>query len=416
MPRHKNAPRPEPTPPNHKLAKGIHHPWVPGITAQIISKSREAFPNHDAREKEPMIAGNEDSEYYRLHTITKYIAVTNNASFSIHLKVDRPYPKTMDCSRLQFEIFVDGEFVWNEWCSRPDYQRHGKGVWESTVDGMKVGKGRSCEVSGFRFSAIKTNDERLNSTVLQRIKASMSKIGKIEIRVYKTKYGKLGGDVMNNKKAFRNKHNINVPEKALKGAEAKSHGTALGEARKTSRGTVLSNAQKHDERPMVVFVFLYRSEEALKAMHIIERTPTPSRSSSPEIIDHGSSDSTATHASLARQMAEIEQMRRELAEQMASLQRSSTNSVGRGDQSSSRKRIKREEDDKPGGSQKLVKRRRAEKGKGKITVDLTGDSEDEGAKSPRVSSDDEGLRSNELVEDDDDYDDDDNLFVRDNRA
>lgn len=54
----------------------------------------------------------------------------------------------------------------------------------------------------------------------------MSKIGKIEIRVYKTKYGKVGGDVMNNKKAFRNKHNINVPERALKGAEAKSHGTA----------------------------------------------------------------------------------------------------------------------------------------------------------------------------------------------
>lgn len=54
----------------------------------------------------------------------------------------------------------------------------------------------------------------------------MNKIGKIEINVYKTKYGKPGGDVMNNKLAFRNKSNINVPERALKGAEAKSHGTA----------------------------------------------------------------------------------------------------------------------------------------------------------------------------------------------
>ncbi|APA09889.1 predicted protein [Sclerotinia sclerotiorum 1980 UF-70] len=410
MPRRKNIPRPETPPPNHKPPKGIHHSWVPGITAQIISQSGEAFPNHDVRENEPIIAGDENAEYYRLHTITKYIAVTNNASFSIHLKVDRPYPRKMDCSRLQFEILVDGEFVWNEWCSRPDYQRHGKGVWEAVVDGMKVGKGRSCEVSGFRFSAIKTNDdERPNSTVLQRIKASMSKIGKIEIRVYKTKYGKVGGDVMNNKKAFRNKHNINVPERALKGAEAKSHGTALGEARKTSRGTVLSNVQKHDERPMVIFVFLYRSEEALKAMRIIERTPSPSRSGSPEIIDHGSNGSTATHASLARQMAEIEQMRRELAEKMASLQRSSTNSVGGGGQSRSRKRIKREDDDETGGSRGLAKRRRAEKGKGKITVDLTSDSEDERAKSPRVSSDDEGPRSNELMEDEDD-----DLFVRDN--
>lgn len=149
--------------------------------------------------------------------------------------------------------------------------------------------------------------------------------------------------------------------------------------------------------------------EALKAMRIIERTPSPSRSGSPEIIDHGSNGSTATHASLARQMAEIEQMRRELAEKMASLQRSSTNSVGGGGQSRSRKRIKREDDDETGGSRGLAKRRRAEKGKGKITVDLTSDSEDERAKSPRVSSDDEGPRSNELMEDEDD-----DLFVRDN--
>ncbi|KAJ8066658.1 hypothetical protein OCU04_005704 [Sclerotinia nivalis] len=411
MPRRNNVPEPEPTPPNPKPPKGVHHPWVPGITAQIISKSGEAFPNHDARENEPITAGDEDPEYYSLHTITKYIAVTNDASFSIHLKVDRPYPKTMDCSHLQFEILVDGEFVWNEWCSRPDYQRYGKGVWEATINGMKVGKGWSCEVSGFRFSAIKTNDERVNSTAFQRFKDSMSKIGKIEIKVYKTKYGKLGGDFMNNKKAFRNKHNIDVPERALKGAEAKSHGTALGAARKASRGTVFSNAQKHDERPMIVFVFLYRSEDALKAMHIIERTPTPSRSSSPEIVDHGSSDSTATHANLARQMAEIEQRRRELAEQMASLQRSSTNSAGGDGQSSSRKRIKREDDDEPGSRQRFVKRRRAEKSKGKITVDLTADSEDEEAKSPRVSSDDEGPKFDEL-----DDDDDDDLFVRDNRA
>ncbi|KAF7871590.1 hypothetical protein EAF04_003697 [Stromatinia cepivora] len=400
MPRCNNVPDPDPTPPNPKPPKGVHHPWVPGITAQIISKRGEAFPNHDARENKPIITGDEDSEYYSLHTITKYIAVTNNASFSIHLKIDRPYPKTMDCSHLQFEILVNGEFVWNECCSRPDYQRHGKGVWEATIDGMKVGKGRSCEVSGFRFSAIKTNDDRVNSTAFQRIKDSISKIGKIEIRVYKTKYGKVGGDVMNNKKAFRNKHNIDVPERALKGAEAKSHGTALGAAQKTSRGTVFSNAIKHYERPMIVFVFLYRSEDALKAMHIIEHTPTPSRSSSPEINDHGSSDSAAAQTNVARKMAELEQKRREIEELMASLQRSSTNSAGGGGQSSSRKRIKSEDDDEPGSSQRFVKRRRAEEGKGKITVDLTGDSEDEEAKSPRVSSDDEGSKF-QLVEDDD---------------
>lgn len=54
----------------------------------------------------------------------------------------------------------------------------------------------------------------------------MEKIGNIEIKVYRTMNGKKGGDVKNSKKGFLNKNSVEVPEKALKGAEAKSHGTA----------------------------------------------------------------------------------------------------------------------------------------------------------------------------------------------
>lgn len=54
----------------------------------------------------------------------------------------------------------------------------------------------------------------------------MDKIGKIEIKVFRTMYGKKGGDVANSKKGFLDKKTRVVPEKALKGADAKSHGTA----------------------------------------------------------------------------------------------------------------------------------------------------------------------------------------------
>ncbi|KAF7961075.1 hypothetical protein EAE96_000742 [Botrytis aclada] len=409
MPIRNSIPVPEPR--NPRIPKGVYLPFVPGITAQIISNHGEAFPNYDPRESEPLIPDDEDSEYFRLHTVTKYIAVTNDSSFSIRLKVDRPYPKTMEYAHLQFEILVDGEFVWNAWCARADYKRNGKFMWEETIDGMKVGKGHKCEISKFRFSAIKTNDDRPSPTAFQRIKDSMNKIGKIEINVYKTKYGKPGGDVMNNKQAFQNKSNINVPERALKGAEAKSHGTALGAGQKTSRGKVFSNAQKHDERPMIVFRFLYRSEEALKSMHIIEYTPTPSRSSSPEIEDHSGNNPTAAQADLARQMADLERLKQQIAEQMASLQRSTTDSAGGGGHSSPRKRIKRENDDEPESSQTASKRRRTEKSRGRVTVDLTGDREVEEVEPVKIGSSDEERRAIKL----DDDEEEDSLFVEDNR-
>ncbi|KAF7902452.1 hypothetical protein EAF00_002355 [Botryotinia globosa] len=408
MPMRNNIPVPEPH--NPRSPQGVYLPFVPGITAQIISNHGEAFPNYDSRESEPRITDEEDSEYFRLHTVTKYIAVTSDSSFSIHLKVDRPYPKTMEYAHLQFEILVDGEFVWNSWCARADYKRNGKFMWEETIDGMKVGKGHKCEISKFRFSAIKTNDDRPNPTAFQRIKDSMNKIGKIEINVYKTKYGKPGGDVMNNKLAFRNKSNINVPEIALKGAEAKSHGTALGAGQKTSRGKVFSNAQKHDERPMIVFRFLYRSEEALKSMQIIEHTPTPSRSSSPEIEDHAGNNLTAAQANLAKQMADLETQKQQIAEQMASLQRLTTNSAG-GGHTSARKRVKREYDDEPESSLAANKRRRTKMGRERVIVDLTGDSDDEEVKAAKMDSKDKERKAIKL----DDDEEEDSVFVTDNR-
>lgn len=62
----------------------------------------------------------------------------------------------MDCSKLQFEISIDGKFVWDAWCHRPRY--HGNGsVWEEIISGMKLGKGRGCEIKDFKFMGLKTS-------------------------------------------------------------------------------------------------------------------------------------------------------------------------------------------------------------------------------------------------------------------
>ncbi|KAF7910814.1 uncharacterized protein EAF01_002323 [Botrytis porri] len=379
------------------LPKGVHSPPVPGITAQIISQDKKAFPSYPSPDKEAIVEGDELSEYFSVRTVTIYIAVTNNTPFSIHLRVDRPYPVKMDCSKLQFEIFIDGKFVWDAWCHKPRYQENGN-VWEEIIGGLKLGKGRSCEIKDFKFMGLKTNEESMSYTAIQRIGESMAKIGKIEIKVYRTTYGKKGGDVKNSKKGFLTKKNREVPEKALKG-EAKSHGTALDEGRKTIRGDVWREANKHGELPIVIFRFLYRSEEALKSLHIIEYTPDSSRSSSPE-----SEDQTSRGLSAAQ------------AKQVEDLLKSFRKSAGGGGGSSSRKAIKREDElgDNSGdgqeseSSERATKRRRVAKGKGKaVTIDLTagsgGEGEDKDEEPSLVGGDEDGV--------DDQYDD---LFVQDN--
>ncbi|ESZ92159.1 hypothetical protein SBOR_7454 [Sclerotinia borealis F-4128] len=408
---------------NPNLPEGVHHPSAPGITAQIISQDNEAFPTYASPDNDP-IPNDPIAEYLRVQTITTYVAATNETPYAIHLRVDRPYPKEMDCSKLQFQLSIDGKFVWNVWCHRPRYVEMGN-LWEEIIRGMKQGKGQGCKISDFKFKGIKTNEESLSSAEARRLKESMSKFGEIEIKVFRTTYGKKSGDVNNSKKGFMNDNSKEVPEKALKGPEAKSHGTALDVGRKVTRGDVWTDANIHGDQPIIIFRFLYRSEAALKSLHIIAHTPTPSRSSSPEIVGHGGSGLTADQA-------------KQVEELLRSFRNASGESAG---ESSGRKRVKREDVDDGGeveSSERVVKRRRAEKGKGKaVMIDLTGDDgedevedEVEEEKSSTVvgdageleiiklDDDDDDAGETEIVklDDSDDEDDDDEcLFIRDNR-
>ncbi|PQE08560.1 hypothetical protein CJF30_00005411 [Rutstroemia sp. NJR-2017a BBW] len=215
------SPSRSPSPPiDLELPPTFQHPAAPGLSIEILSPTTQLpFPTHSSPDPSPS-----------RNTLTTYIQIPStpdtSTPFSIHFKIGRPFPKQLTYSKLQFSIFIDGIWVWDAWCARPRYKENGY-KWEEEVRGVKTGKGMGCTESGFRFVGIETNTDNQSYTTIQRISESLSKVGTIEIKVYRTRYGRKGGDIKNSRDGFLDEDGIEVPEKALKGPEAKSHGTAM---------------------------------------------------------------------------------------------------------------------------------------------------------------------------------------------
>lgn len=121
--------------------------------------------------------------------------------------------------------------------------------------------------------------------------------------------------------------------------------------------------------------------EALKSLHIIKHSPAPSRSSSPENEYH---DSTELSSDQTKRVEDLLRSFRKPAGRGGGP--SSPMKIKKENEPGSRKRIKREEE--PESSKMAIKRRRAEKGKGKaVTIDLTADN----------SGDDQKFESSEMA-------------------
>ncbi|RDL33034.1 uncharacterized protein BP5553_08473 [Venustampulla echinocandica] len=252
-------------------------PYLQGITAQILING---VPTEEYDDPDPIAPKHADpavARYISKHTISKYIVSETNQVFSIKLLVAKPYSNIMD-SKCGFHIVIDGVPAWTSTCARPRVKENG-GTWEDEVMGVKVGKGRNCVVRNFRFAEITTNGNTPEIAKVKRMAQQLQKIGVIEIKVYRENYGILGGATPGDSSKFLNNKETDVPEKALKGGDAKTHGTVLGKAQKTMRGTVWTTQKKDgDDHPLVVFRFMYRSLDALKQLQVIPRTPSPSPS------------------------------------------------------------------------------------------------------------------------------------------
>ncbi|PQE10069.1 hypothetical protein CJF31_00003986 [Rutstroemia sp. NJR-2017a BVV2] len=367
-PRRRARPSPSrsPSPPaDLDLPPTLQHPSAPGLSIQILSPiTHLPFPTHPSPDPSPTP-----------NILTTYIQIPpspdTSTPFSIHFRIGRPFPKQLSYSKLQFSIFIDGIWVWDAWCARPRYRANGY-KWEEEVRGVKTGKGKGCTESGFKFVGIETNTDTPSYTTIQRISESLSKVGTIEIKVYRTRYGRKGGDIENSRDGFLDEDGIEVPEKAVKGPEAKSHGTALDEEVRTTRGEVWTDVPKYDpeDHPYVVFRFLYRSEESLKALHIIPRTPSPSSSPS-------RSPSPSRPPSLDDLSAE---QRDQVAALLLSFGKSQNGGCKRESSSRRARRIKREhvEEEQGGIDAESVPRKklRVLEENGKETVDLTAEDSD----------------------------------------
>jgi uncharacterized protein Usg len=58
-------------------------------------------------------------------------------------------------TKFLFHIYIDGLFVWQTFCARPDFKK--MKVWKDEIDGLKEGKGKRCTNKEFIFAAIETS-------------------------------------------------------------------------------------------------------------------------------------------------------------------------------------------------------------------------------------------------------------------
>ncbi|KAE9368746.1 hypothetical protein N431DRAFT_547659 [Stipitochalara longipes BDJ] len=267
---------------------------LPGIEVKIASNG-DPLPEHEdiegpnSKHADPIVA-----EYQNSRTVSVWIESETGAEFSIMLSVGNPIvdaTKTknkMSYIKLKFYSEVDGQHAWVSECprrwfnDRPGQKR--RTSWKDEVLGPKQGKGRGCKLRKFKFAKIETNSDDTPIKSIQRAADRFKKVGMIEVKVYNETAGKEGGDTDARFAGFMKNEVVDVHEKALKG-DAKSHGTALSVAEKIARGPVSRTEKKDGEDyPLAIFRFYYRSQDALKQMHIIPRTPSPSpsRSSSRE--------------------------------------------------------------------------------------------------------------------------------------
>jgi hypothetical protein len=126
-----------------------------GVTAQIIVSG---LPAAEIVDRDEIEVNHEDPTIQALQaarTVSKYIESRDDEPFSIKVGVAPPYK--IDCSKLEFQIFVDGELAWKPVCERPRLAEN-DGLWEDIVEGPKTGKGSGCRVFGFKFAKIETSN------------------------------------------------------------------------------------------------------------------------------------------------------------------------------------------------------------------------------------------------------------------
>ncbi|KFY21343.1 hypothetical protein V493_07498 [Pseudogymnoascus sp. VKM F-4281 (FW-2241)] len=208
-------------------------------------------------------------------TVLRYIEAISGTNYSILIEVSPGYKLK---SSLKFVVQIDG---WTLPTS-PLFLRTGQNSpWNRRIDGNEhVDKNGRKWNKPFKFSALNIVDVHDKDRIKRDASASKH-IGEIRVTVTRRQ---AKAEVQYRSWGMDRNANLEIAEKAVKG-QTLSHGTELGEAVRSREQTRFFNstAQRGSHDPPAVFIFRYRSREALEAEHIIARAPSPD-------ILHGLSD------------------------------------------------------------------------------------------------------------------------------
>ncbi|KAG9230754.1 hypothetical protein BJ875DRAFT_545906 [Amylocarpus encephaloides] len=328
----------------------------PGLSVRILAAG-SPIDEHEDPDSAECTSSHEDphaSEYQTLCTKSRHIEAITNQEFGIECSLGPPISLNMD-PKVKFYIYIDGVLATEHTFARPEVKKNGfKG--EHVVTGVQEGKGRNCTERKFKFSEIKMGCQS------QKQEREIEKIGTIDVYVYGENFGRQGGQTPGNANGFLQPNMMSIPEKALKGADAKSHGTILEKARKVRRSSVWRTEKKTEDYPLAMFRYTYRSMEALRQLgviyHEVPLNPSASRTSSPGMLAPEEADA-----------ALLERLRR--LEKEAKYVKSQLSSSLSANKDKGSKRIKQEDIRSEDGPRKRAKRANPAK-----SIDLIGDDDE----------------------------------------
>ncbi|KFY34975.1 hypothetical protein V494_06310 [Pseudogymnoascus sp. VKM F-4513 (FW-928)] len=268
----------------------------------------------------------ETQHHHPKKTVLRYIEAISGANYSILNEISPSYKMK---SSLAFQVQVDG---WTLPADPLFIRSKYSGAWIRTIDGKEQVdyKGRRWK-KPFKFSSLNIVDAHDKERIKRDTNVSKN-IGEIKVTVLRRQVKE---EIQERSTGGYGNTSLEIAEKAVKG-QTLSHGTELGEAVLCTEKKSTFNAtnQRGSRDPAAVFIFRYRSREALEAEHIIPR------SQSSDILRRFTAE-------------ELQAMRELLAEEELS------NSI----------KIKKEAGVNDGGPRKFTNDDET------LTIDLTGDEE-----------------------------------------
>ncbi|KAG4430282.1 hypothetical protein IFR05_014229 [Cadophora sp. M221] len=237
---------------------------LPGIEATILVEG-EALTEY-AAENDIIIHKNPaTAAWQQTRTVTKYIESTTGKTFSLKVNVKAPYK--IDCPKVSFSLYVDGQWIHGPLMTKGLYKT---GNWSIISEGPTEKLQSGAQVALMKFAEIQSTDENTESSVLKEDKKVTDRVGEIMIKVHRRSVGKVIES--KNKPTFEGLEHSKKYHDKLLAKDGKSHGVALGDTKEVAWSTRWeADYLDGEDFPLLIFRFKYRSAHALQNLHVLPR-------------------------------------------------------------------------------------------------------------------------------------------------